>query len=203
MAKVTRVEQVGDNLIVHMDDGTRTFAYATPGQNWVVGAPGAPSSGGSSGSTPPAGDGTWQWPFQYSRWVIQTGVYATLAQFGPRTDPFTGKYSVHEGLDFGAAGIGGQAIPAASAGTVIDASYNGAQGNHVHLKHDGGFETWYFHMVRLPNVKNGDVVTKGQKLGNVGSTGWSTGNHLHFETHVNGVPVNPRQFMKDRGEPES
>lgn len=151
------------------------------------------TTGGSSGSA------TWQWPFQYSVWVTSD----PLAQFGERIDPYTHLPEFHEGLDFGAAGINGKPIPVAAAGTVVEANYNSAQGNHVKVSHAGGFDTWYFHMIALPPVVAGQVLTKGEIIGNVGMTGQATGPHLHWETHVNGTPINPRQFMKDRGVPES
>lgn len=151
------------------------------------------TSGGSGGSA------TWQWPFQYSKWVLAT----PLAQFGMRVDPANGVYRLHAGLDFGAGGINGMPIPCASAGTVAEAAYNAYQGNHVLVNHAGGFATWYFHMNAAPLVATGQTVTKGQILGHVGATGLVTGPHLHWETHVNGTPINPRDFMKQRGVPES
>lgn len=152
-----------------------------------------PTSGGGDGAA-------WQWPFQYSRYVIQSD---PLAQFGWRIHPIYHTRKLHMGLDFGAGGIAGLAIPAASAGTVIESGYNGTMGNHVILSHTGNFLTRYFHMVRTPDVSTGQKVTKGQKLGNVGATGAATGAHLHWETWENGAAVNPRDFMKRRGTPES
>lgn len=155
-------------------------------------------SSGSGGS-----GGAWQWPFKYSQWVILTGPIAPLAQYGMRVNPVTGVRRLHAGLDFGVGGINGKPIPAAAAGTVTEAGYNGAMGNHVIIDHGNGFVTRYFHMIATPSVVAGQKVTKGQTLGNVGSTGLSTGPHLHWETIVNGQPQNPRDFMKARGVPES
>lgn len=144
-------------------------------------------------------DGTWQWPFKYSEYVLST----PLAQYGMRRNPATGVYTMHWGLDFGGGGIAGKPIPCAAAGKVVEAGFNSAMGNHVVVDHPGGFRTRYFHMVTTPSVSAGDNVTKGQTLGNVGSTGQSTGEHLHWETYTNGEHNNPRDFMKARGVPES
>lgn len=208
MAKPKRVEITGDNIIVHMDDNTRFYGAAMPGQGWIINGGASavpdPDPGDGGGGTPTPGDGKWQWPFQYSKYVFTSGPIAPLTQFGMRKNPVTGVYRLHAGLDFGAGGIAGMAIPAACAGTVVESAYNAGMGNHVWINHDGGFQTRYFHMVRTPDVKAGDKVTRGQKLGNVGSTGNSTGPHLHWETHTTpGTPVNPRDFMKARGVPES
>jgi murein DD-endopeptidase MepM/ murein hydrolase activator NlpD len=198
-------------LLVVMDDGTIYTTYSATGSDWVVTANAGKKDPvvdpkpdpGDGGGTPDPTPGDWQWPFQYSRYVFQTGPYASLAQFGYRIHPITGVKKLHMGLDFGAGGIAGMAIPAASGGTVVEANYNGAMGNHVIIDHAGGFRTRYFHMVATPDVRAGQTVTKGQKLGNVGSTGLSTGPHLHWETFEGGQVVDPRGFMKRRGAPES
>lgn len=161
-----------------------------------------PASGGGSGS------GEWQWPFQYTRWVIQTGVYNQLAQFNPhRLDPFTGRYSAHTGLDFGAGGINGQPIPSAHAGVVeISASPSApyfGYGAAILIRHPDGTACLYAHRQRK-ELNVGDKVTKGQIIGHVGATGWATGPHLHWETWDKGnVKVDPRKFMKARGVPET
>jgi murein DD-endopeptidase MepM/ murein hydrolase activator NlpD len=148
-------------------------------------------SGGESG------DG-WAWPFQYSRYVLSD----PRAQFGMRVNPVTGLTALHKGLDFGGAGIAGQDIPAACAGTVTVNNFD-TRGNNVTVDHGNGLATNYFHMRDAPSVNTGDRVAQGQKLGVVGTTGNSTGEHLHWETIVNGEAVNPRDFMKARGVPES
>ncbi|QXG07820.1 hypothetical protein [Curtobacterium phage Reje] len=206
MADPTRIQQVGDQLLVTFDDGSTTFAFPTTSQTWLIKEPEkeapTPDPKPDPGGEPD--DGSWQWPFKYSQYVIQTGYWAPLAQYGMRVNPVSGVYRLHAGLDFGGAGITGLPIPAAAAGTVAAAGYNAGMGNHVWINHAGGFQTRYFHMVTTPKVATGAKVTKGQILGNVGSTGNSTGAHLHWETHTTpGVTVNPRDFMKARGVPES
>ncbi len=109
--------------------------------------------------------------------------------FGGRPDPFTGAADNHQGLDLGAAK--GTPIYAASGGKVIQASnkFNG-YGKCVIIEHSSGFKTLYAHCSELL-VKNGDYVTSGQLIAKVGSTGRSTGNHLHYGMMVNGVFVDP------------
>ncbi len=98
----------------------------------------------------------------------------------------------HNGIDIGAPR--GTPVLAADTGTVIASSYAGTYGNCIRIDHGGGsFVTLYAHLSKRL-VAVGDVVTKGQTIGEVGSTGRSTGNHLHFETRINGKAVNPIQF---------
>jgi murein DD-endopeptidase MepM/ murein hydrolase activator NlpD len=89
----------------------------------------------------------------------------------------------------------GSPIYAADGGTVIYAGFSGSYGNHVKIRHNDGFVTLYAHMSSI-GVKNGDKVFQGQEIGKVGSTGNSSGNHLHFEIIKNGVLVNPESYMK-------
>ncbi|MFI3226540.1 MAG: peptidoglycan DD-metalloendopeptidase family protein [Clostridia bacterium] len=112
--------------------------------------------------------------------------------FGYRTHPITGSYSLHTGVDIGASG--GTDILSANAGTVIVSDYHSAYGNYVMVDHGGGIVTLYAHMSkRLVSV--GDVVGKGETIGLVGSTGWSTGNHLHFEIIVDGEHIDPMTYF--------
>lgn len=89
----------------------------------------------------------------------------------------------------------GTSIMAADGGTVIYAGLSGSYGNHVKVRHSNGYVTLYAHMSSM-SVKQGDKVYQGQELGKVGSTGRSTGNHLHFELIKNGVQVNPNDYIK-------
>jgi murein DD-endopeptidase MepM/ murein hydrolase activator NlpD len=88
----------------------------------------------------------------------------------------------------------GSLIMAADGGTAILASYEGSYGNLIIINHGNGFETYYGHCNSM-NVSVGDQVTKGQVIGTVGATGNATGNHLHFEVRINGVPVNPLNYL--------
>jgi len=112
--------------------------------------------------------------------------------FGPRTHPVFGSTASHPGLDIN--GRTGDPIGAAANGVVISARWRNGYGNVVVISHGGGFTTLYAHQSELL-VGVGDQVTTGQIIGLVGSTGWSTGPHLHFEVRVNGDPVDPVPYM--------
>ncbi len=113
--------------------------------------------------------------------------------FGMRTHPITGVYKMHTGIDIAAAG--GTKILAAASGTVLKTGYSSAWGNYILLDHGGGIATFYAHMKTSAIVATGETVTKGQKIGAVGTTGLSTGNHLHFEVRVNGDSVQPLNYV--------
>jgi murein DD-endopeptidase MepM/ murein hydrolase activator NlpD len=113
--------------------------------------------------------------------------------FGPRTHPITGFVRMHNGVDFGAAH--GTPIRAAESGVVVVAGWNsGGFGNYVIINHGGGFQTLYAHQSSLA-VGTGAQVSRGQVIGYVGSTGASTGPHLHWEVWVGGTPVNPVAYL--------
>jgi murein DD-endopeptidase MepM/ murein hydrolase activator NlpD len=130
----------------------------------------------------PRSGGTMQWPVNG---VITSG-------YGYRTHPVLGYSRLHAGTDFGAAA--GTPIVAAEAGTVVSAGWLGGYGNAVVISHGGGVATLYAHQSRVA-VGTGARVTRGQVIGYVGSTGMSTGPHLHFEVRVNGVTTDPTRFL--------
>jgi murein DD-endopeptidase MepM/ murein hydrolase activator NlpD len=112
--------------------------------------------------------------------------------FGTRSDPFTGGRAHHLGIDFSART--GDPVLAAAGGVVSYAGIKSGYGNVVEVDHGNGYSTLYGHNSKLI-VRVGDIVRAGQQLAKAGSTGRSTGPHVHFEVHVNGRPVNPRQFL--------
>ena len=112
--------------------------------------------------------------------------------FGPRIDPVTGAIGFHPGVDFGARY--GVPIEAAADGIVVWAGPNGGYGNCTIIDHGYGLATLYAHQSNII-VKVGDTVTRGQVIGQVGSTGYSTGPHLHFEVRVHGNPVDPLPYL--------
>ena len=112
--------------------------------------------------------------------------------FGYRIDPFTGRSALHTGLDF--PGETGTPIFAAAGGVVVVQELHHAYGNMVEIDHGKGLITRYGHTSRV-FVRKGDIVKRGQKIAEVGSTGRSTGPHLHFEVWVNGVVQDPRRFL--------
>ncbi|HYD95394.1 MAG TPA: M23 family metallopeptidase [Noviherbaspirillum sp.] len=112
--------------------------------------------------------------------------------FGWRFDPFTGRQAFHEGIDFAAAV--GTPIVAAAGGVVIAAEYHHQFGNMIEIDHGNDMVTRYAHCSRI-HVKVGDIVKRGQRVGDVGSTGRSTGAHLHFEVLVKGIQQDPHKFL--------
>jgi Peptidase family M23 len=115
------------------------------------------------------------------------------SRFGSRSDPFTGRTAMHEGLDFSAPT--GTPILAAGGGQVITAGSHSSYGNHIDIAHGNGLVTRYAHASKLL-VKEGDIVKQGQKIAEVGSTGRSTGSHLHFEVRVNEEAQDPLKYLQ-------
>jgi len=128
------------------------------------------------------------------KWPVPDSQRIT-SQFGTRTHPITGKKHTHSGLDIGAPA--GTAIVAAASGEVILAQWYGGYGNCVIIEHKDGFRTLYAH-IRSGGikVKVGDIVSAGEKIAEVGSTGNSTGNHLHFGVYVNNAAVDPEPYLR-------
>lgn len=127
-------------------------------------------------------DGGWTWP---------TGGRPGSG-FGQRLHPILGYYRMHNGMDIG--GAMGAEIWAAHDGLIQSAGWNGGYGNTVIVAHGESTTTLYAHMSSFA-VSPGQYVTAGQVIGYVGSTGLSTGPHLHFEVRISGVPVNPRPYL--------
>jgi murein DD-endopeptidase MepM/ murein hydrolase activator NlpD len=119
---------------------------------------------------------------------------AFTSGFGLRSDPFRGGAAMHAGIDL--SGPIGTPIYATADGVVTTAEYNGGgYGNLVKIDHGRGIETRYGHLSSM-SVRPGDRVTRGQQIGRMGSTGRSTGSHLHYEVRIDGRAVNPVPFMK-------
>lgn len=128
--------------------------------------------------------GAYLWPCPSSRTIT--------SNYGYRVHPVSGKKKLHSGMDIGASY--GSAVVAAAGGTVIMSKYYGGYGNCIIIDHGGGVSTLYGHMSSLI-AKTGQTVSAGQTIGKVGSTGVSTGNHLHFEVRINGSTVNPANYV--------
>lgn len=190
MANINTIRENGANLIIHYDDGSRVLALYTGSGTWFVGAATTPDPD-------PPGDG-FRWPFNPD-------------DIGTEWEGYLG----HKGVDWPKPD--GTPILAAQAGVVEMSGWTGTQGdwasgwgwgNKVVINHGaigaGGdvLRTLYAHMNATPLVSVNDTVTKGQVIGYVGTTGDSTGNHLHWETSVNGMynQINPRDFMAQYGE---
>jgi hypothetical protein len=112
--------------------------------------------------------------------------------FGWRIDPFTGRSALHTGLDFAAES--GTPILAAAGGVVVTQEFHPQYGNMIEVDHGNDLITRYAHSSRV-YVKKGDLIKRGQKIAEVGTTGRSTGAHLHFEVLVQGVPQDPQKFL--------
>ena len=115
------------------------------------------------------------------------------SNYGYRISPFTGVRQFHSGLDIAAPH--GTPVKAAMYGRVVDTGYDTNSGNYVVIAHHGGYKTFYGHLDVI-RTKPGAAVHTGDRIGDVGSTGLSTGSHLHFTVFKNGVTVNPRFLMR-------
>lgn len=114
------------------------------------------------------------------------------SMFGWRIDPFTGRSALHSGLDFPA--DVGTPVFAAAGGVVVTQEFHPQYGNMIEVDHGNSLTTLYAHSSRV-FVKKGDLIKRGQKIAEVGTTGRSTGAHLHFEVLVQGVPQDPQKFL--------
>ena len=132
-----------------------------------------------------SGDGTFIWPCPASHTVS--------SQFGYRVHPIFGSTKFHSGIDISAAS--GCAVIASAGGTVVTSTYSSSYGHYIVVNHGNGYSTLYAHLSsRL--VSAGSTVSQGTTIGLVGSTGWSTGPHLHFEISQNGTRVNPLNYVR-------
>jgi murein DD-endopeptidase MepM/ murein hydrolase activator NlpD len=128
--------------------------------------------------------GTFSWPCPSSTTIS--------SEYGNRMHPVLGVYKFHNGIDIAAST--GSAIVAAYKGTVVGAGYNSSMGNYVMIDHGDGLYTIYMHASAL-YVSTGQNVAKGDTIAAVGSTGRSTGPHLHFGVRLNGSYVNPHSYV--------
>ena len=113
--------------------------------------------------------------------------------FGIRNDPFLGRPAMHTGLDFRAGS--GDPVRATANGKVVSSGWTGGYGRMVEIDHSNGLSTRYCHLSDI-GVKVGDQIRIGQVIGAVGSTGRSTGPHLHYETRIDGEAVDPQKFLR-------
>lgn len=150
----------------------------------------AAKSSNKGGTVPPVNiskNGKFAWPVPSSNTITST--------FGYRIDPISHTNKLHKGVDIGAPN--GTTIVAAEDGVVLIASWTGGYGNTVVINHGNGIWTWYGH-IRNGGIKvtEGQTVRRGDKIAEVGSTGDSTGNHLHFEVRINEKPVEPMTYLR-------
>jgi len=129
-----------------------------------------------------------------SSWPLFAGRGKISSHFGYRRDPFHRRVRHHDGTDIAAPT--GTPVRATAKGRVIHSAFDGAYGNLIKIDHGNGLQTWYAHLSKRV-VSEGDIVAKNDLIGNVGSTGRSTGPHLHYEVHVNGKPVNAAKYLTE------
>jgi len=148
------------------------------------GSSGNSSGNSSTGSSSPSSSATWKIPCKYKK---------LTSPYGWRIHPVYGDRRFHSGVDLAAAK--GTPIYASRSGTVTAATYNKSSGYYVTINHGDGFSSSYLHMTHYI-VSNGQKVSQGDVIGYVGSTGVSTGDHLHFSIYYNGSSVNPANYLK-------
>jgi cell wall-associated NlpC family hydrolase len=147
----------------------------------------------TGGDAPESATGDWRPPFQQR--------YALTSPFGRRFHPIYKEWRLHTGQDLSSLPNAG-AVVAAAAGTVVSAGWDKDYGNIVSLRHSNRVVTRYGHLARIDRtIVRGARVRIGQRIGIEGSTGTSTGMHLHFQIEINRKPVNPIRFMADRSAP--
>jgi murein DD-endopeptidase MepM/ murein hydrolase activator NlpD len=122
-----------------------------------------------------------------------TGEVDMSSPFGMRMDPFLGRPAIHTGIDL--RGETGEPVHATATGKVSIAGREGGYGNMVEIDHGNGLATRYGHLSEV-DVKVGQTVRIGETIGKIGSTGRSTGPHLHYETRINGEAVDPQKFLR-------
>ena len=152
----------------------------------------APSGGGTSSGGTGATSGGVQYVSGAGGFRWPASSYLVTSTYGYRIHPISGDNKFHAGIDVGAGS--GTPIVAAAEGDVATATYNDSYGNYVLVNHGGGTATLYAHMSSMA-VSVGQHVTQGQVIGYVGSTGWATGPHLHFEIRVGGSTVDPLGYF--------
>ena len=118
---------------------------------------------------------------------------AVTSRFGTRLDPFLRRPALHTGVDFRAPK--GYPVRSTAAGTVAIAEYNGGYGKMVEIDHGNGVTTRYGHLSRI-SVKTGDTIAKGALVGRAGSTGRSTGPHVHYEIRIDGEAIDPMRYIR-------
>lgn len=181
---VTQAQREIDEAVAELERQKAEEEAARRAEEAAKGGGSGGESGGGSGGTVYS-TGSFIWPVPSCTTIT--------SRFGPRYHPVTGLYqSTHTGLDIGASY--GAAIQAADSGEVFVAGVKGGYGNCVMLDHGNGYYTLYGHMSSIA-VSVGQVVSQGDTVGYVGSTGVSTGPHCHFEIRINGDPTDPAPWF--------
>lgn len=188
-AELEAAAQYAEEQIQALDEqiAQQELAYQTAlNAELAAAAAASMASEGGSGGGPSGG-------VSASGFIWPCDCRTITCRYGYRTHPVTGQAnSFHTGIDIGASA--GSPIYAANSGTVTSATYSVAYGNYVTIAHNNGFSTLYGHMTNYI-VSAGQYVSQGQVIGYVGSTGYSTGPHLHFTVYYGGATVNPLNYL--------
>lgn len=188
-ASVTDIAEISGDVSV----STYEVTSDETGETIAVGEIIDEGSGGSDIEVKPSAKGTSFAPYYVSVEPVMPVEGARItSRFGYRTHPVTGNYGFHTGLDLAAPE--GTPISAAFYGKIIETGSDDAWGNYVLMEHSENFATFYCHLSEI-YVKEGAVIRQGETIGLVGSTGWSTGPHLHFEVRINGIRVDPEKLL--------
>lgn len=185
-----------------VDEGLTVFEAVSDetGETVAIGEMESGSGGGDIGSGE-AAKGTSFAPYYVSVSPVMPVKGARItSRFGYRTNPISGRYGFHTGLDLAVA----EGTPAAAAfyGEIEETGENEVWGKYVLMRHSEQLETYYCHLSEI-YVTEGSVIRQGETVGLVGSTGWSTGPHLHFEVRIGGVRVDPERLLYPDGADES
>ena len=184
MAQIAEMEQAynrakEEEWLAYIATATTAAPATQPG-----GSGGTDSSSSSGGGNTSSGSSGWIRPCSYVK---------VTSPYGFREQPTAGASRFHQGIDLGAPA--GTTIVATRAGTVTSAGYSNSLGWYVTINHGDGFSSMYGHMQGPAYVSSGSYVSQGQSIGGVGSTGISTGNHLHFSILYNGAYQNPASYV--------
>ena len=184
MAQIAEMEQAynrakEEEWLAYIATATTAAPATQPG-----GSGGTDSSSSSGGGNTSSGSSGWIRPCNYVK---------VTSPYGFRQQPTAGASRFHQGIDLGAGA--GTTIVASRAGTVTSAGYSNSLGWYVTINHGDGFSSMYGHMQGPAYVSSGSYVSQGQSIGGVGSTGISTGNHLHFAILYNGAYQNPASYV--------
>lgn len=187
IASLDKQAKAEDDISDEAEKQTVALAKQREALNKELAATQAKENAVKTAQTPTYKGGQFAWP-------LPAGVGTFSSDFGYRIDPIKKVRKLHKGVDLAAPN--GTSILAAESGTVLIASWVNGYGNTVVIDHGGGYWTWYGH-IRENGIKvdEGDSVKRGQKIAEVGSTGDSTGNHLHFEVRFNGEAIDPKPYI--------
>lgn len=165
LERITENTKTVNGIIVYVDTESREVLKSTVNKIVAVGSYYVPNIGSLT---------NWAWP--------TNGGYMIMSDYEWRTSPITGRRELHDGLDISGTGYGSP-IYAANNGTVIESTYHYMNGYYITIDHGNNYYTMYAHMSSLI-AQEGQVVAKGQQIGNMGDSGWATGPHLHFSVFI-------------------